>query len=183
MSDRRPEFVFGYGSLVAEHERGHVATLSGHRRRWGVAMDNARDEPGYKLYRLRGDGGRPRIYVAFLDIAPDPVATVAGICMPVAEHELAELDRRERNYDRVDVTRSIGDARGRVWAYRGSEAGRGRLRDGLASGRAAVSRDYLDGVLAGLAVLAPAEAGAMRRSPAEAGLDVLDLERVEIPAR
>jgi hypothetical protein len=174
------QFVFGYGSLVAEHERGHVATLRGHRRHWGVAMDNARDLPGYKYYRLKPDGSRPRIFVAFLDIAADPAARVVGICMPVAVGDLAELDERERNYDRVDVTDLVDEPRGRVWAYRGSAAGQARLRDGLARGRAAVSRDYLDRVLDAIAVFAPGEAGAMAQSPADAGLDVLDLERIEI---
>jgi len=183
VNDPRPQFVFGYGSLVAEHERGHVATLRGHRRRWGVAMDNARDLPGYKLYRLRADASRPEIFVAFLDIAPDRAATVTGICMPVASADLAGLDRRERNYDRVDVTGLVTEARGQVWAYRGSAAGQARLRDGLASGRAAVSRDYLDGVLGGIALFAPGEADAMARSVSGAGLALLDLERVEIPER
>ena len=176
------QFVFGYGSLVADSERGHVATLRGHRRVWGVAMDNSRDLPGYKSYRLRADGSRPQIFVAFLDIEPDPAATVIGVCTPVGDGDLLELDRRERNYDRVDVTDAVDGARGRVWAYRGSRAGQERLRDGLASGRAAVSRDYLDGVLAGIAAFAAHEARAMRDSPAQAGLAVLDLRRVEVRA-
>ena len=54
------------------------------------------------------------------------------------------LDRRERNYDRVDVTELIeADSTGRVWTYRGSAEGRERLRQGRAEGRAVVSRDYL----------------------------------------
>ncbi len=174
------QFVFGYGSLVAESGRGHVATLRGHRRVWGVAMDNRRDLPGYKSYRLRSDGSRPAVYVAFLDIEPDGAGSVAGLCMPVADGELAELDDRERNYDRVDVTAAIDGARGRVWAYRGSEAGQARLREGLAAGCAAISRDYLDGVLRGMAAFAADEAQAMRESPAQAGLVVLELERVEV---
>ena len=175
------QFVFGYGSLVAEHERGHVATLRGHRRVWGVAMDNRRDLPGYKSYRLRADGSRPQIFVAVLDIARDDAAVVAGICMPVGDDELRELDDRERNYDRVDVTDEVDGARGRVWAYRGSQAGQARLREGIERGCAAVSREYLTGVLAALALFAPHEAAAMERSPGDAGLAVLDLQRVEVP--
>jgi hypothetical protein len=178
---REPQFVFGYGSLVAEHARGHVAILRCHRRGWGVAMDNGRDLPGYKSYRLRSDGSRPQLFVAFLDIESDPAAAVTGLCMPVDERALRELDRRERNYRRIDVTSSIAGARGRVWAYGGSRAGRARLRHGRARGRAAVSRDYLDGVLAGIAVIAPDEVAAVERSPEAAGLMVLDLDRVEVP--
>jgi len=175
-----PQFVFGYGSLVADLRRGRVATLRGHRRFWGVAMDNRRDLPGYKSYRLRADGTRPAVFVAFLDIERRDGASAAGICMPVTDDELLVLDERERNYDRVDVSGEIDDARGRVWAYRGSRAGRQRLREGLAAGRAAVSREYLDAVRAGMAVFAPHEADALARSPAAAGLAVLDLDRVEV---
>lgn len=173
-----PHYVFGYGSLAAEHDRGHRATLHGHRRVWGVAMDNRRDLPGYKYYRLRADSSRPQIFVAFLDIAADPESLVTGICLPVCELQLRDLDRRERNYERVDVSAAVEGARGRVWAYRGSHAGRARLREGVASGRAAVSREYLDRVLAAIAVLAPQEAQALQR--AAVGLERLDLERFEI---
>src|ERR687894_1532691 len=41
------QFVFGYGSLAAGFA-GRRARLHGHRRVWGVAMDNRLDIPGYK---------------------------------------------------------------------------------------------------------------------------------------
>jgi len=174
-------FVFGYGSLVAEHARGHVARLRGHRRVWGVAMDNAVDLPGYKLYRLRAGGSRPAVFVAFLDVEPDPRGAVTGVCMPVSDRELRALDDRERNYDRVDVTDAVdGCPTGRVWAYLGSDAGRARLSEGRRRASAVVSRAYLDGVLAGVAAIAPAEVAALERSPAQAGLAVMDLDRIEI---
>jgi hypothetical protein len=175
------EFVFGYGSLVADHDRGHVARLPGWRRTWGVAMDNSRDLPGYKSYRLLADGSRPAVFVAFIDIEPDPAAAVTGVCMPVDPADLLALDGRERNYDRIDVTGAIDGATGRVWAYHGSDAGRTRLREGLAGGRAVVHREYLDSVLAGVAAIAPDEVADLERSPGDAGLRVLALERVEIP--
>jgi hypothetical protein len=176
------QFVFGYGSLVAEIARGHVATLRGHRRVWGVAMDNRRDLPGYKSYRLRADGSRPAVYVAFLDVEPAAGHSVTGLCVPVDEVELLELDRRERNYDRVEVTDRVEGARGRVWAYRGSEAGQARRRAGLAAATAVISRDYLRDVVAALAAIAPDEVEPLHRAADGAGLIVLDLERVEVPA-
>jgi hypothetical protein len=176
------QFVFGYGSLAGEHLRCPVARLRGWRRVWGVAMDNRVDVPGYKSYRLRADGSRPAVFVAFLDIEPDRDAVVTGVCMPVAADELDALDRRERNYDRIDVTSQLdGSPPGRVWAYRGSDDGRARLHDGAATGRAVVSRDYLAGVLAAVATLAPADVPAVERSPQLAGLAIVDLERVELP--
>jgi hypothetical protein len=178
-----PGHVFGYGSLAAEHARCPVARLRGWRRTWGVAMDNRVDVPGYKSYRLRADGSRPAVLVAFLDVEPAPGAGVTGVCMAVSEADLRALDERERNYDRIDVTAQVeGAPPGRIWAYRGSEAGRARLRAGLAAGRAVVSRDYLDAVLAGVGASAPGEVDTMERWLDEQGLRVLDLERVEVPA-
>jgi hypothetical protein len=177
------EFVFGYGSLAAEHLRCPVAVLRGWRRVWGVAMANRVDLPGYKSYRLRADGSRPAVYVAFVDIEPAPEAVVAGVLMPVADGDLAALDRRERNYDRIEITTRLDDRPpGRVWAYRGSDAGRARLREGLASGCAVVSRNYLDDVLAATMAIAPGEHDEVKRSADAAGLRVVDLERVEIRA-
>jgi hypothetical protein len=177
------QFVFGYGSLVAEVARGSVATLRGHRRVWGVAMDNRRDLPGYKSYRLRADASRPAVYVAFLDIERDPACSVTGVCVPVDDDDLRALDERERNYARVDVTADLGGcAPGRVFAFVGTAAGRARLRDGLAQGRAVVGRDYLEAVLAGVAAIAPDELAAVADLHRRAGLEVADLERVEVPA-
>lgn len=173
-------FVFGYGSLVAGHEHGHVARLRGHLRVWGVAMDNRADIPGYKSYRLRSDGSRPAVFVAFVDIEPEPAGVVTGVCMRVADAELRALDERERNYDRIDVTDLVDDApAGRVFAYRGSQDGRGRLREGVAAGQAVVGHEYLAGVVAGVGAIARDEVAALAHRLA--GLELLDLERVEIP--
>ena len=102
------DLVFGYGSLVALP--GAVRSeLGGHRRLWGVAMDNAVDIPGYKRY-LAPDGSRPDVCVAFLDIEPDACGSVIGACFAVAD--LAALDCREHNYERVDVTDGLADPPG-----------------------------------------------------------------------
>lgn len=175
------EFVLGYGSLAAEGDGGAVAVLRGWRRTWGVAMDNRLDVPGYKSYRLRSDASRPAVFVAFLDIEPAADASVTGACLPVDARRLGALDRRERNYERVDVSAQVVDAPGRVWAYVGSAGGRDRLREGRRQGCAVVSRDYLDGALAAIDAAAPAEAAAIRRAVTHDGLAVLWLDRVQIP--
>jgi hypothetical protein len=175
------QYVFGYGSLVAGAPM-HPARLHGHRRVWGVAMDNSVDIPGYKSYRASLDGSRPAVFVAFLDIVEAADSTTGGSLIAVDDALLRALDARERNYDRIDVTQAIAlPPPGRVWAYRGSEDGRARLRAGLAAGCAVVSRDYLANVVAGVAAIAPEDAEAVERSPRLAGLELLDLERVEIP--
>ena len=169
--------MFGYGSLVFEGS-GLMAVLPGHRRVWGVATDNIRSIPGYKMYLLRSDGSRPEVYVAFADIESDPSSSVRGVVRPVSEKELAQLDRRERNYDRIDVTDLIeGDFGGRVWAYRGSPEGRERLRRGRAEGRAVVSRDYTEKVQAALRTLGEDD---HERFMAESDLPVWNLERVDL---
>jgi len=122
--DHPAQFIFAYGSLAADLAGGHAAELHGLRRYWGVAMDNGVDVPGYKHYRLRSDGSRPAVCVAFLDLVDDADAVTTGICVPVDPSQLPALDTRERNYDRVDVTSAIVAARGTVWAYVGAPAGR-----------------------------------------------------------
>ena len=71
-------------------------------------MDNTRDLPGYKYY-VAPDGTRPAVFVAFLDVAPAAGASVGGVCSPVDATLLAELDARERNYERRDVTALVAD--------------------------------------------------------------------------
>ncbi|MBB4660896.1 gamma-glutamylcyclotransferase [Conexibacter arvalis] len=188
-SSSSPEqYVFGYGSLAAAAAAtavangGHVAELRGHRRRWGVAMDNARDLPGYKWYRLRATGERPQAFVAFLDVVPGDGA-VNGLCLPVDAAALRRLDARERNYDRVDVTERVAGARGRVWTYVGSAAGRARLARGVRERRTLVSQEYLDDVEHGFRALGADALAAYRAStdPPPAGCEVVALERIDLP--
>jgi hypothetical protein len=143
-------------------------------------MDNSIDIPGYKSYRLRSDGSRPAAFVCFLDIEPYPAAAVTGVCMPVDEPGLRELDDRERNYDRVDVSAQVASAPGRVWAYTGSVAGRARLREGLARGNAIIARGYRDAALKAIGEIAPGEAAELRRASTEGGFVVVSLRRIDL---
>jgi hypothetical protein len=177
--------VFGYASLVVDGgPRARPAVLSGYRVVWGVATDNRLAIPGYKMYLRRSDGARPAVYVAFLDLEPDRGGQVGGIVKPVTEEELAGLDARERNYDRIEVSGELQtDAalEGPVWAYRGSREGRERLRRGRDEGRAVVSRDYAEKVVAGFRLLGDEEQG---RRLTTRGLDrmpVWDLQRIDLP--
>ena len=174
-------YVFGYASLVQDGGPGQVSRLHGVRRAWGVATDNSRGIPGYKMYLRRSDGSRPDVFVAFLDLVPDAGTAVNGVCRPAAEADLDALDRRERNYDRVDVTASIESAPGRVWAYVGSAEARERLRRAREAGTAVVSRDYERKVHAGFRALGEAEYAAFLASSSLDGLPVWDLERVDLP--
>ncbi len=91
--------------------------LRDHARGWDVAMDNRETIPGYKFYVDAETGRRPAVYVAFLAIRYEPGAAVSGEVFAVDDEQLAALDRRERNYDRRDVSAHIdssprGDAAG-----------------------------------------------------------------------
>lgn len=134
------EHVFAYASLTAE-PGARPARLRGFRRQWGVAMDNAVDLPGYKFY-VEPSGRRPAVCVAFLDIVEEAGASVPGALVPVDPARLPLLDRRERNYERRDVSDCF--EAGRVWTYTGRPGGRERLRRALDQGTAVVQRAYLE---------------------------------------
>lgn len=174
--------IFAYGSLVAELAgRGQPALLRDHRRVWGVAADNRRAIPGYKRYRRRDDGSFPEVFVAFLDVVAAPGVAVNGIVAAVSDRELAELDRRERNYDRVEVTAAIdfpGD--GRVWTYAGSAEGRARLAAGVAAGSAVAPLRYRDRVVAAFDALGAGERAAFDASTDLGALPLADLQRVDL---
>lgn len=147
-------WVFGYGSLAAL-PGAQPATLAGYRRTWGVAMDNSVDLPGYKVYE-DGDGSRPAVCVAFLDVEPDPVGEVAGAVIEVDVHALADLDVRERSYVRADVTGLVdGGGEGVVYVYHGRPERRAIARAARGDGRLVVQREYLELVTAALGAVEP----------------------------
>jgi Gamma-glutamyl cyclotransferase, AIG2-like len=146
VSTVRRQLVFGYGSLPAD-EAGVECCLHDHGLGWEVAMDNREVIAGYKVYVDPHTGVRPAVEVAYLSITPQAGASVDGIAIPVDDAKLAELDRRERNYVRRDVTELVApDLGGRIWAYVGSAAGRLRLARGRRRGTAVVARGYLEKV-------------------------------------
>jgi cation transport regulator ChaC len=167
-----PALVFGYGSLLAG-AAGTPCRLSGHRRGFGVAMDNRRTIPGYKYY-LDPDGGRPPVHVAFLDVIPDGAGAVGGVVFEVPD--LRALDARERNYARVEVSGLLdADLGAPVWAYAGLPEARRRYARAAAAGTAVVARAYLESVRAGFA----AYGLALDTSP---DVPVVDLVRIDVPA-
>jgi Gamma-glutamyl cyclotransferase, AIG2-like len=180
------EFVFGYGSLAAladgvvpartPRAEGFVCDLPGYRRQWGVAMDNRRDLPGYKHYTDEL-GRRPAVFVCFLDVTPDPRASVNGLCVPVDDARLAVLDDRERNYERADVSAVVDARGGRVWAYVGARASRLRMRWAVAAHRAVIDAAYLELVAAGFAALGAGELQRCAPSLAPGLLPVVPLTR------
>lgn len=106
-------WVFGYGSLVsptslASTIRRHVAPadiiaahLHGYGRRWN-----------YGSLHLRGDWRHNDVevhqgVVISLGLVPAEGEHCNGVAVRVTEEELAQLDWRERDYERTDVTERI----------------------------------------------------------------------------
>jgi cation transport regulator ChaC len=167
-------FVFGYGSLL-RLDGGIPCRLLGHRRAWNVAMDNRRAIPGYKVYVDPETGERPPVRVTFLNVyAAD--GEVNGIALPVGAEDLEALDRRERNYERVDVTRELdADLGGTVWTYRGSAAARERFE----AGPAVVAQDYFEAIRGAFAAAGGLEA--FDRSTDPLTVPLRRLTRVDLP--
>ena len=169
-----PVFVFGYGSLL-EAGAGTPCRLAGHRRRFGVAMDNTRTIPGYKYFVDAATGARPAVSVAFLDVVRGRRAGRRGRRLRGLRGALEVLDARERNYRRVEVGAALDvDLGGPVWAYLGREEARERYARAVATGAAVVARAYLEDVRAGFA----AHGLGFDTAPE---IPVIDLTRVDVP--
>lgn len=150
-------YVFGYASLVALEDAGALpGYLHGYRRCWGVAMNNWEGGEGAKHWLDRETGKRPRIRVAYLDLYEHAGSAVNGMALPVGDDRLAELDAREINYRRVDVSASFEPSIPQaVYTYIGLDAARERCRQGVDEGYIFVSRDYVIGVRRAFERLSP----------------------------
>jgi hypothetical protein len=143
-----PAYVFGYASLVAlEDAEALPGRLRGHRRSWGVAMNNWEGGEGVKHWLDRESGERPHIRVAYIDLREQEGSVVNGLALPVDADRLAELDAREINYERIEVTEAFEPAGPpadalRVFTYVGLGAARERCRLGAEEGNVYVSGDY-----------------------------------------
>jgi hypothetical protein len=148
-------YVFGYGSLVVEDDSlagaGGPAvppvwgTIDGYRRRWNVAMDNTAGENDEKHFVDAATGERPSIFVAWLNIEQARDVRVNGLAIPVTDRRLEEFDRRERSYDRADVTTHFAPDLGLpVWTYVGDGSALARFMTGLREGNVYISRAYVE---------------------------------------
>jgi hypothetical protein len=173
--------IFGYASLVAAPTVAR-AVLRDHRRVWGVAMDNAVEVPGYKVYALP-DGTRPALAVAFLDLAETDGAEVDGALLAVDATGLAALDARERQYERIDVTALIDPAPdGTVWTYVGRAPGRARVAAGRAgTAPVVIQRSYVKLVETAFTAFGDDALARYRASTEPPPFPVLDLTRIDLP--
>jgi len=151
-------FVFGYGSLVnlsnLERYLGRelildvdffICGLHNYRRCWNVAMNNNLDLPNYKYYRDRISGNRPNYFVTFINIRSAQDNTIFGILFKVSPAELENLDQRERNYHRIDITNELNiNIEGKAWTYLGLASAKQRYQTGLQKHSAVISSNYFN---------------------------------------
>jgi len=143
-------------------------------------MDNTRDLPGYKHYVDPDTGERPALYVAYLDLVPDPESTVNGMVFALDVEPLKALDSRERNYERHEMSQRMEPAvEGRVWVYLGTGAARERFERGRASGTAVINRPYLDDVRDGFAQLGPGQLERFDASTDPPPVPIRTLKRID----
>jgi cation transport regulator ChaC len=145
-------FIFAYGSLVNKKDLQSYlgrspseiqCNLRDYRRCWNIAMDNQIDLPGYKYYVYKDTGERPKSFITFLNIRPCEGERITGILFQIFDEELRRLDKRERNYRRIDVTNSIDiPVKGKVWTYIGLDEAEKRYQQGFEQGNAIISQDY-----------------------------------------
>ena len=159
----RPYGIFVYGSMAsaasvaavlgrpARAGRDYVeARLPGWRRSWNVGTDHTTSRA--VRYHEPGTLVRPPIHVLFLNVVPDPAAAVTGLLMRAGPDELAALDAREGNYDRVPVSLpDLPDPPGVTWTYVGKPDRVAGAEDAMRRGSARIRREYLEAVEAAFA--------------------------------
>jgi hypothetical protein len=178
--------VFGYGSLV-EFKQPFVTAgrvfpavpgrLCGFWRFWGAAMNNWEATDAEKHFVDPESGLKPRIKVAYLDIAEREGSTVNGLAIPVDARRLAELDLREVNYSRIDVSSAFVPAIShRVFTYVGTDAARDRSRLETPDAAVHVSRQYVNRIKVAFSALGPDELAEYERRTEPLRFPERDLE-------
>ncbi|NND75342.1 MAG: gamma-glutamylcyclotransferase [Ilumatobacter sp.] len=151
-------WIFGYGSLVSPTSFGFTlgrellmgvdvfeAELDGYGRRWNYGTAT-------RFWAPRLDDGRDHHWT-FVALGIEAAAgeTTNGVVAHVTDDELPALDRRERNYDRVDVTDQVtihgrgGPSTGdRIVTYVPGATAIDLYETARARGEAAITRRYWD---------------------------------------
>lgn len=152
---RERTWLFAYGSLVSPNslestigravEPGtdfRVAQLAGWGRRWNYGSKGLRGHWTHDGVDVR-DG-----LVVSLGVVRSAAEACNGVIFHVTADELAHLDHRERDYQRVDVTDQITvdgpGIRERISVYDPRPSSIERYEQARDAGRAAIRRSYWD---------------------------------------
>ena len=174
-------WVFAYGSLVSPESLAstigrtitpgtgmHVVELAGYGRRWNYGSKVLRgdwvNDDGIEVF-----GG----LVVSLGVVEASEESINGVIFAVDDTELADLDWRERAYDRIDVTQRItllGESAGQrldgpIAIYFPRASSVDRYEQHRDAGTAAIRRSYWDLVDDAFAALGDDHLDWYRRTP------------------
>ena len=183
-------FVFGYGSLVniknlEQYLKRNlqldidytICRLNNYQRCWNVAMNNSIDLPNYKYYRDSYTRERINAFVTFLNIRPNLNVNISGILFRVTDAELNNLDSRERNYRRINITQQLNiQLQGNAWTYIGLSEAEQRYQTGLAQNKAIIARSYFDTVKNAYLSLGSQEYAEYIATTDKPAVSIMDLE-------
>jgi hypothetical protein len=182
-------YVFGYASLVEMREPlvcggvtyfAVLGQIRGFRRFWGAAMNNWEAAPSRKHFVDPQTRRPPHIRVAFLDVEEQAGAAVNGLAVPADAARLADLDVREVNYLRVDISYAFEPPLPHpVFAYRGTPEARARRRADSSNAEICVSSEYLARVRRGFAALGPSSLAEFERTTDPLSFPTRNLELVQ----
>lgn len=183
-------WIFGYGSLVdpesmartigrvAEHGIDFFqADLAGYGRRWNYGVM-------HMVGHWTADDGTTidSGTIVALGVVPAADEQVNGVVASVAGGELTNLDRRERNYDRVDVTDKItllddegGVVSGSIYTYVPRPESIAAYEAARDNGTAGIRRTYWELVDRAFAAFGDDQAERYRTSTPAPDVPVVDL--------
>lgn len=140
-------------------------------------MNNSIDLPNYKYYRDSYTRERINAFVTFLNIRPNLNVNISGILFRVTDAELNNLDSRERNYRRINITQQLNiQLQGNAWTYIGLSEAEQRYQTGLAQNKAIIARSYFDTVKNAYLSLGSQEYAEYIATTDKPAVSIMDLE-------